>query len=122
MHKLLKPACLLLLFLFFINFFIVGTTFAMLIDVAKDQGLAGSAIILGYGVLFGFFAVVISFFLIFFLPLKSIVKINRFFSILLLMLILVFTIQYITRKKSNSIESQNNHNSELVQNVNRSVF
>jgi len=122
MKKLFRPASLLFYFLVFLCFFVFGTTFAVLIDAAKGQGLAGSAIVLGYGVMFGFFAILASFFLVYYLPVKSIIRLNKIFSALLLLLILIITIRYFTRKQPKTVEFQQKHISESVHYVNHSTL
>jgi hypothetical protein len=84
MKKLLKPACIGFYILMLLFFFVVGLYFAAAIDAGKGQGLAGGAIVLGYGVLFAGIAFVGSFFIAYFLDLKIIKIINWVLLILLL--------------------------------------
>ncbi|HQY20786.1 MAG TPA: hypothetical protein PK294_04495 [Ignavibacteria bacterium] len=51
MKNLFRPACLLLYLLTLIAFFFGGMTMAALTGAAKDQGLAGGAIVFFYGVI-----------------------------------------------------------------------
>ena len=62
MKKLFKPASLLLYFLTILSFFLAGFLYAALTGAGKGQGLAGGAIVLGYGVLSAGVAFVISIF------------------------------------------------------------
>jgi len=84
MKKLLKPACLLFNILSLILFFFIGLLYAGWIDAGKNQGLAGGAIVLGYGVIFAFVALLISFFGTYRLEHKSMVRGNIVLTILIL--------------------------------------
>ncbi|KAA3618230.1 MAG: hypothetical protein DWP94_14645, partial [Flavobacterium sp.] len=84
MKKLLKPACIGFYFLMLLSFFIVGLFYAGAIDAGKNQGLAGGAIVVGYGVLFGGIAFVASFFIAYHLNLKIIKIINWVLLVLIL--------------------------------------
>ncbi|WP_339716195.1 hypothetical protein [uncultured Kriegella sp.] len=68
MKKLLKPASLLFNLLSLLVFFIIGMYFAGWMEAGKNQGLAGGAIVFGWGVLFGGIAFVASFFATYRLP------------------------------------------------------
>ncbi len=61
MKKIVKPASLLFSVLSLLMFFIIGMYFAGLIEAGKNQGLAGGAIVLGWGVIFAGIAFVLSF-------------------------------------------------------------
>jgi hypothetical protein len=62
MKKIFKPASILFNILCLLVFFIVGMYFAALIEAGKNQGLAGGAIVLGWGILFAGIAFITSFF------------------------------------------------------------
>ena len=62
MKNFFKPARLAFYLLMLVGFFFLGLYFAALIDAGKGQGLAGGAIVLGYGILFGGVAFLASFF------------------------------------------------------------
>jgi len=76
MKKLLKPARIGFYFLMLLAFFIVGLFFADLIDAGKNQGLAGGAIVFGWGVLFSGIAFIASFFVAYYLEVKKIIILN----------------------------------------------
>ena len=79
-------------------FFAIGLYFAALVEAGKSQGLAGGAIVLGYGVLFGGAAFVSSFFIAYHVKHKLVVRFNW---ILLLLLIIAYGIthyRYLERK------------------------
>ncbi|PVW15731.1 hypothetical protein DDV96_05540 [Marixanthomonas spongiae] len=82
-----------------LTFFFVGLYYAGWIDAGKGQGLAGGAIVLGYGVLFGGIAFIASFFIAFYSKLKLIIRFNW---VLLLLLVIAYGIthyRYLQRKK-----------------------
>jgi len=76
MKKLLKPASIAFYFLFAIVFFFFGMYLAKVTGAAKDQGLAGGAIVFGWGVLFGGIAFIASFFIVRYAVHKWIVRLN----------------------------------------------
>jgi hypothetical protein len=65
-------------------FFIAGMYFAGLIEAGKNQGLAGGAIVLGWGVLFAGIAFLLSLFISYYLEHKKIIKLNWILVVLLL--------------------------------------
>jgi len=84
MKRILKPANIGFYFLMLLVCFILGLYFADAINAGKNQGLAGGAIVLGYGVLFGGIGFIASFFIAYYVDTKVIVKINFFLLIILL--------------------------------------
>jgi len=64
MKKLLTSTALLFYLLVLLVFFFAGTYFSAIAGVAKGQGLAGPAIVLGYGVIAAALALLASFFLV----------------------------------------------------------
>jgi Ca2+/Na+ antiporter len=122
MKKLLKPACIGFYVLMLLSFFVLGLYFAAAIEAGKHQGLAGGAIVLGYGVLFGGIGFVASFFIAYFLELKIIKIINW---ILLLLLITLWSIKFfqfqqrdkIQEEKSKQLEQKSNRTPTAVPNA-----
>lgn len=84
MKKLLKPANIAFYILMLLVFFVLGLFFAAFIEAGKNQGLAGGAIVLGYGVLFGGIGFIGSFFLAYLLKVSIIKKLNWLLLIVLL--------------------------------------
>lgn len=76
MKNFFKPARIAFYILMLLSFFIIGLYYAGFIDAGKGQGLAGGAIVLGYGVLFGGIALIASFFIAHFLEISKIKIIN----------------------------------------------
>lgn len=76
MKEFFKPASIAFYFLTLLVFFLLGLFYAGLIDAGKNQGLAGGAIVLGWGVLFGGIAFLIALFVGFRIRHKLLVKLN----------------------------------------------
>lgn len=85
MKKLLKPASLLFNLLSLLVFFIVGMYVAGWMEAGENQGLAGGAIVLGWGVLFGVIAFIASFFATYHLAHKKIIVGNWVLFVILLL-------------------------------------
>lgn len=103
MKKTIKPASLLFSFLSVLVFFIVGIYFAGLIEAGKQQGLAGGAIVLGWGVLFAGIALVISFILTYKVEHRKIVIGNW---ILLVMLLIGYGITHYRYKQRQKLKEE----------------
>ncbi len=99
MRDLLKPYSLLLYLLVIIVFFFLGVIYAGIIDAGKNQGLAGGAIVLGYGVISSFFALLASLFAASRLSRNIIVNINKTLGIILVIFLAYFTWNYYTKVK-----------------------
>jgi hypothetical protein len=85
MKKIFKPASLLFNLLCLLVFFIVGMYCAGWVGAGEGQGLAGGAIVLGWGVLFAGIALVASFFFTYHVQHKRIVTCNWILAALLLL-------------------------------------
>ena len=99
MKNFFKPARIAFYILMLLTFFMAGLYFAALIGAGKGQGLAGGAIVLGYGLLFGGIAFIVSFFIAYQVKHKLIVRFNW---ILLLLLAIAYGIthyRYLERQK-----------------------
>ena len=102
MKNLIKPASLLLYLLTVIVFFAGGLLFAIITDAAKNQGLAGGAIVLFYGVIAAFIAFVISIFVAHLARHKTVVIINRILGVICLVIASYFIYNHITKEKKES--------------------
>lgn len=91
MKKLLKPANICFYILMLLVCFSVGLFVAGAIGAGKNQGLAGGAIVVGYGFIFGVLGFIASFFIAFAVNIKSIIKMNW---VLLIILICTFGFTY----------------------------
>lgn len=106
MKNFFKPARLGFYFLMLVAFFIIGLYFAGLIDAGKGQGLAGGAIVLGYGIMFGVIACIASFFIAHYAPHKFIVYAN---IVLLAVVLIAYGIthyRYIQRQNAKEESEQ----------------
>ena len=100
MKKLFKPACLFLYLLTIIVFFFIGTFYVGISGAAKNQGLAGGAIVLWYGLNYAFFAFLASLFLAYHASPGTIVRVNKILGITFLVVISIFVYLFIQRKKA----------------------
>ncbi len=106
MKKLFKPSSLLLSLLALLVFFILGLLYAGWIEAGKNQGLAAGAIVLGYGVISAFFGLILSFFAIYYLSHRAVVKTNIVLSILLLGGVLLIVYNANQRKKQRETDTK----------------
>ncbi len=106
MKKFLKPANIGFYILMLFVCFTLGLYFAGAIEAGKNQGLAGGAIVFGYGVLFGGVGFIASFFIAYFVNTKVIVKINYALLILLLATLGSKYFEFSQRNKAQKEESE----------------
>lgn len=99
MKKLIKPASLLFYLLSFLVFFVVGMYVAGAVGAGKNQGLAGGAIVLGWGILFAGIAFLLSIVAAYKIPHKTIVTANWVLFVLLALGYGITHYRYATRKK-----------------------
>lgn len=88
--------------------FIAGLVVAGILGVGKNQGLAGGAIVVGYGILFGGLGFIASFFIAFAVPIKTIIKINW---VLLIILITTVGIIYYKFSIHDKLQKEENNSS-----------
>lgn len=105
MSKLFKPQCLLLYLLVIVVFFFVGIVFAGITGAAKGQGLAGGAIILFYGLISAFLALVLSMIFTSKAELSQVVRANKILGLLSLFFIGFFTVKFMLRANKTSSEN-----------------
>lgn len=99
MNNLIKPASLLMYFLAFLLFFIIGMSIAGFTGAAKGQGLASGAIVFFYGVITATTALGISLIVAFKSQIKDIIKINKILGFLLLLAFCFLTYRILTEAK-----------------------
>ncbi|WP_191858863.1 hypothetical protein [Hanstruepera ponticola] len=97
MKRFIKPYSLLLYLLASITFFFLGMFYAGITDAAKGQGLAGGAIVFGYGIISAFFALLISIFLAYKASRKAILTVNKVLGLITAGFLLYFTWRYYTQ-------------------------
>tara|TARA_A100000171_G_C2140545_1_gene155538 strand:- start:25969 stop:26973 length:1005 start_codon:yes stop_codon:yes gene_type:complete len=105
MKNFFKPARIGFYLLMLISFFLIGLHFAGFIDAGKGQGLAGGAIVLGYGIMFAGIAFVASFFIAHFLEISKIKIINW---VLLLLVLGILGYTYYEFKKQDTLQKERN--------------
>ncbi|MEH6765357.1 MAG: hypothetical protein V7655_12710 [Aequorivita antarctica] len=105
MKNFFKPARIGFYILMLLVCFILGLYFAAYIDAGKNQGLAGGAIVMGYGVLFAGIGLVASFFIAHFINVKTIIKINW---ILLVSFLSIFGYKYYQFDQRDKRQKQEN--------------
>jgi hypothetical protein len=105
-HQMLKPYSFLLYFLAILTFFFVGLTYAGIIEAGKNQGLAGGAIVLGYGVMGAFFGFLMALFLANKTNRKIIFRLNIILAILCVGFYSYYHLKYLERQKAKALEKQ----------------
>jgi hypothetical protein len=98
MKKYFKLSSLFLYLISFVSFFFVGASVAGVLGLAEGQGLAGGAIILGYGLLGSVTAVVIAIIMVNLCSNKVIVWTNVALTCVTAILVLYFTLNYQNRE------------------------
>lgn len=106
MKKVFKPASLAFNFLVLILFFIVGMYVAKVTGAGKNQGLAGGAIVLGWGVLFAGIAFIASFFLTRYVAHKIIVRLNWVLLIIVAASYGYARYSYMEKQKAKELEDE----------------
>ena len=100
MKKLFRPQSLLMYLLTILVFAIIGLPYAGFIDAGKNQGLAGGAIVMSYGIMFAAGAWVIAMILAYKLNEKTITNINIGLAIALL--VLIFLVRFMNPRQPQS--------------------
>lgn len=106
MKKLFKPASLLFYFFMILVFFIAGMYYAGITGAAEGQGLAGGAIVLGYGVITAFIALLVSFVVAYYTPREVIVRINQVLGVIFLIFVAITAYRLITKERSQPASEQ----------------
>ncbi|NNE28572.1 MAG: hypothetical protein HKN16_02980 [Saprospiraceae bacterium] len=101
MKKFFKPYSLLLFLLVILCFFFLGLTFAILSDAGKNQGLAGGAIVLGYGVISAVFGLVSSLVFVYFQDRKVIISANKLLGFIVMGFLAYYIWNYNANVKPN---------------------
>lgn len=114
MNKFIKPASILFYLLSFLVFVILGASFAGITGAADDQGLAAGAIVLGYGIISGFVAIVASIVLVSRVSHKFVIIANRILFLLFLVLIAMLFVRQKMRKKAKDNEMQTRVTTEII--------
>lgn len=106
MKKIINRASLLLYFQTILVFFFIGISYAGLTNAAKGQGLAGGAIILGYGILFACIAFIASIVVAYYVRDRIIVITNRILAIVLIIAIGFLTYRFMNQERNENSEKE----------------
>lgn len=100
MKKFFKPASLLFYFLMILVFFFAGVYYAGITGAAEGQGLAGGAIVLGYGVISAFIALFISFVIVYYVSLDRVIRMNQVLGIVFLIFTAITAYRIFTAERA----------------------
>ena len=89
-----------------LNLFFVGVSVAVLLEVGKNQGLAGGAIILGYGFVGSIIALVVAIILNNILKKRYIVFVNKVLVWVIIVFSIGFTLNYFFNIKPKKTQEQ----------------
>ena len=106
MKKALKSSSFLFYFLVLIVFFILGGSFSGYMEVGKNQGLAGAAIVLGHALMYALGALILAIFLASRLKTRFIIYSNFMLFTLLSILIFIGYLKHLEKQKSNIHQPQ----------------
>ncbi len=103
---MLKGYSFFLYFLGIVAFFFGGVTFAGIVEAGKNQGLAGGAIVFGYGVIGAFFGLLIALFIASRTNRKIIFRLNIILAISIVCFYGYYHLKYLERQKIKTLEKQ----------------
>lgn len=99
-HQMLKPYSFLLYFLSIIAFFFIGVTYAVIVDAGKNQGLAGGAIVVGYGIISTVIGLVIALVIAHNTNRKTIFNLNIILALCSIGFYAYYHVKYLERQKT----------------------
>jgi hypothetical protein len=103
MKKLFHPSALLLYLLAILVFFVVGAMIAGVAGAGKNQGLAGGAIVFGYGILSAGLSLIAGLLFAYLAERKYVVLVNKILFLLLLICGCLVAYRIYTKQQQNSI-------------------
>ncbi|MEO9512166.1 MAG: hypothetical protein ABJN84_18135 [Flavobacteriaceae bacterium] len=106
-YQMLKPYSLLLYLLALIAFFFVGLTYAGLVGAGKNQGLAGGAIVFGYGIVIAAIGLLVALFLAKRASRKTIIKSNVVLVLCSVAFYAYYHVKFLERQKDRGQENEN---------------
>ncbi|WP_178987006.1 hypothetical protein [Winogradskyella schleiferi] len=98
-RQMLKPYSFLLYFLSIIAFFFIGLTYAGIVEAGKNQGLAGGAIVVGYGVMATAIGLIIALVVANKATRKTIFNLNIILALCIVAFYAYYHIKYLERQK-----------------------
>ncbi len=114
MKKLFQLASLLLYFFVIFVFFFAGVYFAILTKAAEGQGLAGGAIVLGYGVISACIALLFSLVVAYHASEEVVVKLNKVLGVIFLIFVTITAYRIVIREGSQNATGSNSQISKEV--------
>lgn len=105
-HQMLKGYSFLFYFLAIICCFFSGLTYAGIVEAGKHQGLAGGAIVFGYGVVGAFLGLLIALFVAYKTNRKIIFWLNIILAVAIACFYGYYHLKYLERKKTKALEKQ----------------
>ena len=106
-HQMLKLYSLLLYPLTLIAFFFVGISYAGIMEAGKNQGLAGGAIVFGYGIMAAVIGLVLALFVAYRTKRKIIFRLNIVLAISIAVFYVYYHLKFLERQKTKAQEKQN---------------
>ncbi len=103
---MLKPRSFLLYFLGLITCFFIGLSYAGLVEAGKHQGLAGGAIVLGYGVVAAGIGLILALFAAWKANGKTVFRLNIILALCILAFVTYFHFKYQAREKDKHQERE----------------
>jgi len=103
-HKILKPYSFLLYFLGIVTFFFIGLTLAGIVEAGKNQGLAGGAIVFGYGVVGAVIGLIVTLFIASTSTRKIVFRLNIVLALCIVLFYAYFHIKFLNKQKSREEE------------------
>ncbi|MEW4925556.1 hypothetical protein [Algibacter sp. 2305UL17-15] len=105
-HQMLKGYSFLLYFLMLIASFFAGLTYAGIVGAGKNQGLAGGAIVLGYGVMGAVIGLVVSLIVANKAKRKIIIWLNVALAVSIVCFWGYYHMKYLEKQKAKALENQ----------------
>lgn len=105
-HKMLKPYSWLCYLLVPILCFFIGLSVAGMVDAGKGQGLAGGAIVVGYGVIAAALGLITALFLAGNLSRKALIRLNGIVALCIVLFYGYYHMRYKAREKERTQEEQ----------------
>ncbi|NJX14240.1 hypothetical protein [Tamlana crocina] len=105
-HKMLKGYSFLFYFLMLVFSFFVGLSYAGLVGAGKNQGLAGGAIVLGYGVVAMFLGLLVALLVAYKFQRKLVFRLNIALAVSIVGFWGYFHLKYLEKQKARALEKQ----------------
>lgn len=94
--------------------FIIGIYIAGMLGAGEGQMLAAAAIVIGYGIMAAFFALIASLLLVRVIPMATLVRVNWLLAAILLLLIGLTYIRFLEREKERALQTALDHKPKVT--------